>query len=52
MTSNLYFFQIKFLGSFSEGGGAFLPPPTKIGGPKGPTKIGLTPENYLDDYSL
>ena len=40
MTSDQDFFQILFLDSFSEGGN-FCPPPTKIGGTKGPTKIGL-----------
>ena len=34
------FSQILFLESFPEGGGHICPP-TKIGGTKGPTKIGL-----------
>ena len=41
MTSAQDFSQILFLGSFPEGGIFAPPPPTKIGGTKGPTKIGL-----------
>ena len=50
MTSALNFSQILFSGSIPEGGGHFCPPPTKIGGTKGPTKIGLTGLHLFDNF--